>query len=144
MASVTNHVGLAVADIGRSRTFYEGVFGFEFRNEMSVPDAATSRLMAIAPPLGMRAVYLYLGDWVLELLAYDDAGLVEGRVRPLNEPGLTHLSISVDDVDAAIASAVTLGGTHEPARGFKGMVEMIRDPDGQLIELLPMTYRDSL
>ena len=62
----------------------------------------------------------------------------------MNEPGLTHISVCVDDVDAACAKAVELGGTHEADRGFPGMVAMVRDPDGQLIELLPMSYRDTL
>jgi hypothetical protein len=31
-----------------------------------------------------------------------------------------------------------------PDRGFPGMVAMIRDPDGQTIELLPMAYRDTV
>ncbi len=140
--TVVNHVGLAVADLDRSRRFYEVVLGFTFRNEAAFPDAATGRLMAVEPPLDLRVVYLVRDAWVLELLTY--ANLTPPRDRPMNEPGLTHISLSVDDIDAACARAVELGGSHEADRGFSGVVAMIRDPDGQLIELLPMSYRDSL
>ncbi len=144
MASIMNHVGLAVSDLARSRQFYEEVFGFAFKSEMTVPDAATGKLFAMTPPLGVSVVYLQLDGWVLELLAYDDAGLTPPRERPMNEPGLTHLSISVDDVEAACLTAAALGGEVLSDRGFSGIVAMIRDPDGQLIEILPMSYRDTV
>ena len=142
--SIVNHVGLAVADLARSRAFYEGVFGFTFKNEVAIPDVAGSKVVGLPGPVGLRAAYLECGEWVLELLTYDDAGTTPVRERPMNEPGLTHISIAVDDIDATAARAVELGGALEPDRGFPGMVAMVRDPDGQLIELLPMSYRDTL
>ena len=144
MSSIVNHVGLAVSDLARSRQFYEEVFGFAFKSEMTVPDAATGKLFALAPPLGVSVVYLECDGWVLELLAYDDAGVTPRRERPMNEPGLTHLSISVDDVDATCATAAALGGEVLVDQSFPGMVAMLRDPDGQLIEVLPMTYRETV
>lgn len=142
--SIVNHVGLAVSDLAHSRQFYEEVFGFSCKSEMTVPDAATGKLFALAPPLGVSAVYLERDGWVLELLAYADATMAPRRDRPMNEPGLTHISISVDDVDAACATAAALGGEVLDDRGFPGMVAMLRDPDGQLIEVLPMSYRETL
>ena len=140
--TVVNHVGLAVTDLDRSRRFYEEVLGFEFRNEATFPDGATKKLLAVEPPLDLRVVYLQRDGWVLELMTY--ASLTPRRDRPMNEPGLTHMSMCVDDVEATCVRAPEFGGTHEAERGFPGLVEMIRDPDGQLIELLPMSYRDSL
>jgi predicted enzyme related to lactoylglutathione lyase len=141
---VVNHVGLAVSDLERSRAFYEGVFGFTFRNEATFPDGATSKLFAMEGDVGLRVAYLECDGWVLELLAFDTAGTTPVRARPMNEPGLTHLSICVDDIDDASSLAAALGGEVLSDRGFAGMVTMIRDPDGQLIELLPMAYRDTL
>ncbi len=142
--SIVNHVGLAVADLARSRAFYEGVFGFVFKNELTIPDAGARAVVGMDGPIGMRAAYFECDGWVLELLAYEEAGTTPVRNRPMNEPGLTHISISVDDIDAAASRAVELGGTVEAGRGFAGVVAMVRDPDGQLIELLPMSYRDTL
>ena len=61
----------------------------------------------------------------------------------MNELGLTHLSVSVDDIAATAAKAVECGGGVLEQTNV-GLAVMIRDPDGQLIELLPMAYRDSL
>lgn len=144
MSAIVNHVGLAVSDIERSRRFYEEVLGFEFRNEITVPDGATTHMFALESPVGMRAAYLVLDGWVLELMAFERSGLTAPRERPFNEGGLTHISVCVDDVEDAESKAAAYGGEVLADRSFKGMVSLIRDPDGQLIELLPMTYRDAL
>jgi catechol 2,3-dioxygenase-like lactoylglutathione lyase family enzyme len=61
----------------------------------------------------------------------------------MNEPGLTHLSISVDDVRASAARAAQCGGEIVEASDV-GVALFVRDPDGQLIELLPVSYREHL
>jgi predicted enzyme related to lactoylglutathione lyase len=61
----------------------------------------------------------------------------------MNEPGLTHLSISVDDIRATAARAVSHGGQIVEESDI-GVALFIRDPDGQLLELLPTGYRDRL
>ncbi len=65
------------------------------------------------------------------------------RARTMNEPGLTHLSISVDDVRASAERAAECGGQIVQDSDI-GAALFVRDPDGQLIELLPVAYRDSL
>ena len=61
----------------------------------------------------------------------------------MNEPGLTHLSLSVDDVDAVCARVPEFGGEVIASSNI-GAAVFVRDPDGQLLELLPMTYRRHL
>lgn len=142
--SVVNHIGLCVTDLARSRRFYEELLGFTFQRELPVPDDPAGKLLQVAPPVGMTAVYLERGEVVLELLHFDREGNAPARERSFTEPGLTHLSFSVDDVDAACTRARELGGEVLDDTNLGGMAVMIRDPDGQLLELLPMSYRDSL
>ena len=144
MGAVFNHVGHCVADVDRARRFYEEVIGLEFWRELEPPDDMTTQLLDLPEPAGLRAIYMRQGEFVLELLGFQRAGTTPpARPRVMNEIGLTHLSVSVDDIDATAAKAVEYGGavldqTHV------GLAVMIRDPDGQLIELLPMGYRASL
>jgi catechol 2,3-dioxygenase-like lactoylglutathione lyase family enzyme len=141
--AVFNHVGHCVTDLDRSRRFYEELLGFEVDRVLTVPDSPSDRLLQIEPPVGLTAMYLRKDGLVLELLRFDREGNPPARRRPLNEPGLTHLSVSVDDVAATAARAAGLGGEVLEATDI-GVAVFVRDPDGQLIELLPMAYRRSL
>ena len=132
--SVVNHIGLCVHDIDRSRRFYEDLLGFEYEREMAPPDDITGRLLQLAPPLGLRAVYLRKDGLVLELLAYAGRRLPR-RERSMDEPGLTHISIGAQDHRALLDRVEALGGTVVTASDI-GVAVFIRDPDGQLIELL--------
>ena len=131
---VVNHVGLCVRDIDRSRRFYEELFGFELERELAPPDDPTATLLQLDPPVGLRAVYLRRGTFRLELLAYAGERRAP-RDRPLDEPGLTHLSLGVADFRVLLPRVAALGGTVVEASDI-GVAVFIRDPDGQLLELL--------
>ena len=140
-AAVMNHVGHCVVDLDRSTRFYTELLGFEVDRTLDVPDRATEALLKVTAPAGCRAVYLQLGDFVLELIHFDRPGNPPFRERVFNEPGLTHLSLSVDDLDDVRARVGELGG--ELVTDLGGVI-MVRDPDGQLLELLPTSYREQL
>lgn len=141
--TVFNHVGHCVTDLGRARRFYQELLGFEFDRQIKVPDAPADRLLRIEAPLGMTAVYLRKDAVVLELMQFDRPGNPPARPRPVNEPGLTHLSMCVADVAGTAGRVAELGGEVLEDTDV-GAALFVRDPDGQLIELLPMAYRDSL
>ena len=139
--SIVNHVGLCVTDLERSRSFYEQVLGFRWDRDLHVPDAATSRLLQVPEPVGATAVYLELDGFVLELLHFDREGNAPRRERSFTEPGLTHISFSVDDIAATCALVEEHGGEVLHDTDIGGLAINVRDPDGQVLELLPMTYR---
>jgi lactoylglutathione lyase len=142
--AVYNHTGQVVTDLERSKQFYQQVFGFSFWYEIQPPDKLTAKLNGLEPPLGVTASYLTLDGFVLELMHYSAVGAADPfRPRTMNEPGLTHLSISVSDVRATAELAVSFGGEIIEDSDL-GVALFIRDPDGQLLELLPLTYRDHL
>ncbi|MCU1451864.1 MAG: Glyoxalase/bleomycin resistance protein/dioxygenase [Acidimicrobiales bacterium] len=135
-----NHVGHCVRDLAVAQRFYVEMFGFRMRNELAVPDAAASPLLRVPEPVGLYAVYLELDGFVLELLHFDRAGNSPRRDRDLTEPGLTHLSFAVDDLDAACARVADLGGEVLEDTVVAHRAVMIRDPDGQLLELLQLRW----
>jgi catechol 2,3-dioxygenase-like lactoylglutathione lyase family enzyme len=137
MSSVVNHVGLCVADPVAARRFYESVFGFRHRNTLTVADAAAATLLQVAPPVGLTATYLELDGFVLELLHFDREGNDAARRRSFTEPGLTHLSFGVPDLAAACELVTACGGQVIEGTTLGGLAVMVRDPDGQLLELLP-------
>lgn len=137
--TVFNHVGLCVRDLERSRRFYVELLGFEVVGELQAPDDPTATLLRLDPPVGLRAVYLQKGGFRLELLAYADREPKPPRERPMDEPGLTHLSVGADDHRALLDRVEAYGGTVLRDTDI-GLAAFIRDPDGQLIEVLPGSF----
>ena len=137
-----NHVGHCVRDLAASRRFYEELLGFTMERELQPPDDPSSTLLRLPKPLGMTALYLRRDGLILELLHFA-SGAKPALERVMNEPGLTHVSLSVDDVDAVCARVSAYGGEVLSDTNI-GFGIFIRDPDGQLIELLPMSYREQL
>jgi catechol 2,3-dioxygenase-like lactoylglutathione lyase family enzyme len=132
-----NHVGLCVSDLPRSRRFYEEALGFGFREDLQVPDKLATRLLQVPEPVGLTAVYLERDGFVLELLHFAREGNDPARDRTFTEPGLTHLSFTVPDVAGTCARVTELGGEVLADTEMRGRAIMVRDPDGQLLELLP-------
>ncbi|OBK80155.1 VOC family protein [Mycobacterium sp. 1274761.0] len=139
--TVFNHVGLCVTDRKRSRRFYEGLLGFQFWWDLELPDAATAALLQLEPPLGVCATYLVRDGFVLELIDYLKRDVRTGPQRVMDEVGLTHISLSVSDLADVLAQVESYGGAVVSATD---QFAMIRDPDGQLIELLPESWQANL
>src|SRR5436190_19061597 len=144
MGVVFNHIGHCVADLARSKRFYQEVLDFQPLREITPDDALSAKLLRLEPPIGMTASYLARDGLVLELLHFGVDGVAQPyRERVMNEPGLTHLSVSVDDIPATCQQVREHGGEVLDDSDI-GFGTFVRDPDGQLIELLPMAYHDSL
>jgi catechol 2,3-dioxygenase-like lactoylglutathione lyase family enzyme len=139
-----NHTGQVVTDLERSKRFYQDVLGFKLWYELNPPEDLTAKISRLKAPLGVKTAYLTLDGFVIELITYSHPGVMAPyRPRTMNEPGLTHLSIAVDDIWATARKAVEYGGEILEDTDI-GIGLFIRDPDGQLIELLHKSLRDSL
>jgi catechol 2,3-dioxygenase-like lactoylglutathione lyase family enzyme len=143
-SNVMNHMGQCVTDLERSRTFYEEALGFTFWRTLELDDSPSDQLLRLKAPLGFRACYLKQGSFVLELLHFAGEGAEPApyRERTMNEIGLTHISLSVDDISATCALVEQYGGEVLWDTQLDSASVFVRDPDGQLIELLPMAYAE--
>jgi lactoylglutathione lyase len=144
MGVVFNHLGHCVTDLTRSRRFYEELLEFQFLREINPPDDPSDKLLRLQSPVGMTACYLKRDGFILELLHFSGEGAkpLPARERVMNEPGLTHISVSCD-IDDICARIGEYGGEVLDDTNI-GFGIFVRDPDGQLIELLPLEYRDKL
>lgn len=141
MTTVVNHVGHCVADLDRATRFWCDVLGFTVdRPDLTIPDGIMGPMFDVEGPVGLTARYLRCGDYVHELIRFDRPDPDPER-RSILQPGLTHVSLSVDDVAATVALAREHGAevVSESTRAA-----VLRDPEGQLVELLPMSYREAL
>ena len=134
--SQLHHTGLTVADLDRSVDFYTAVLGCTVETRFSVSGDAFETVVDCENASG-QFVHLDSGGKRLELVEYKPA---ESPRTPatLPQPGGTHLAFSVEDVDASVeALPDTVEPLSEPQTTESGTrLVFIRDPDGNLIELL--------
>lgn len=136
-----SHIGICVSDWKRSLHFYHDLLGFRFVHELRIAGEAVDTLLRLQG-VDLRALYLEREGVTIELLHYEAPGCEgDDKPRAMNCPGLTHLSLRVDDLDAALAE-LRRGGARvldetrvdNPELGARAV--FVADPDGTLVELV--------
>jgi catechol 2,3-dioxygenase-like lactoylglutathione lyase family enzyme len=142
--AVFNHVGICVTDLERSKKFYEEVLRFRYWWELEAPDEGTSQLLQIPAPVGLRAVYLVRDGLVLELAALQRRG--RQAVPPTgHERAGPHPPVVLRRRHPyrRWKRSRNTGGRSWSDTDMTAAI-MIRDPDGQLIELTSAGWLDVL
>jgi len=141
-----SHVGVCVSDLERSLAFYRDGLGFQEVGRLDATGEATETLLQLED-VDLCAVFLERDGVRVELLAYrSPAHRGAGEPRPMNALGLTHLSLRVDDVGAAIDALERAGGrvlraTRVRNPELASAAVFITDPDGTRIELVESSRR---
>jgi glyoxylase I family protein len=136
-----SHIGICVANLERSLVFYRDGLGFRERSKLDVSGAAVDTLLQLSGTQ-LRAIYLERDGTRIELLQFSEPGHTgDGSERPMNQLGLTHLSLRVSDIDASIEDLTHLGGramleTRIDHARFHTSAIFVSDPDGTRIELV--------
>jgi lactoylglutathione lyase len=139
-----SHIGICVSDLARSLRFYREGLGFEPVASHHVGDefAGLMELEGVA----LESHMLRRDGVTIELLAFSHPrpSGPTGR-RPMNQLGLTHLSLRVDDVDAVAGEIERLGGsvvrtTRTRLDAGPARLDFVycTDPDGVRIELMDL------
>ncbi len=142
MATVVRltHIGIGVADMERGVAFYRDALGFTWEHELRMEGEPTDTLLRLRGSK-LHAVYLARDGVRIELLHFASPPAPPRRERVLTEPGLTHLSLRVSSMGEALALVRRHGGevlddTMLEFSEVETFACFVRDPDGQLIELI--------
>lgn len=136
-----SHIGICVSDLERSVRFYRDLLGFARVSELEIGGEPTSTLLQI-DDVELHAVYLERDGTRIELLHYKSPGATgPDSPRPMNQLGLTHLSLRVDRLadllrDLQNAGVRILEKSKIEIPAFEAAAVFITDPDGTLIELV--------
>jgi methylmalonyl-CoA/ethylmalonyl-CoA epimerase len=107
-----HHLGVAVSDLEEAIATYERLF-----------DARLERRDALAEQ-GVDAVSLFVGESRVELLAPTGEDTPVGRFLARRGPGMHHLALETDDVEAALRELAASGAQlidERPRRGLFGL-----------------------
>ena len=133
------HTGIVVADLNHVLGFWCGVLGFQVKRQM---DEAGADLDAVLGLLDVRVTTVKLeapGGGLLELLCFHSHPDSPEWSGTPSSTGLTHVALTVDDIEAVCKRAEEYGC--EPGPRFRspdGRVIMTycRGPEGVLLELV--------
>lgn len=95
--TAVDHIGIAVEDMDEALRFYRDRLGLE-------PGPIQE-----SPEYGLRICRVYIGPLYLELLEARDWKRTMQRALPHQGPGVYHVGLRVDDVDASIADLAQRG-----------------------------------
>jgi glyoxylase I family protein len=134
------HIGICVSDMERSLRFYRDVLGFTQEHELRVEGEPTDTLLRLRD-VKLHALYLHRDGIRIELLHFASPPAPPRRERAMHEPGLTHLSFRVADLEETLSALRAAGGrvleeTVIRFPEFQAGAAFVTDPDGQLIELV--------
>lgn len=110
MKAWLDHVGIAVQDLEASLAFFRDVLGLH----VDPPEEVTSQRV--------RAHFLHMGPSSLELLAATAADSAIARYVEKRGPGMHHVALRVDDIDAALE--------HLAARGVR-LIDRVARPGAE-------------
>ncbi len=116
------HASLLIADVDRSRSFYEGVLGL-------VPSMAR-------PDLGFPGVWYELGSAQIHLIASANPDPVTGR--PAHGGRDRHTALGVSDWEGLRRRLEALGVPYTLSRSGRRAL-FCRDPDGNALELVEVS-----
>ncbi|NKE35536.1 VOC family protein [Natronococcus sp. JC468] len=131
-----HHVGVTVDDLEGVLPFYRDRLGLEVLDRFEVGGKAFADAVGVEGA-GASFAHLDANGVRLELVEYDPEA--DPRSRPqLNEPGATHVGLSVADLEAFYADLpADVPTISEPRTTESGTaICFLRDPEGNLVEVL--------
>jgi catechol 2,3-dioxygenase-like lactoylglutathione lyase family enzyme len=135
------HIGLCVSDLERALRFYRDGLGFTYLSDLHVAGEPTDTLLQLKN-VDLEARYLERDGTRIELLHYVSPGTAgTDQPRPMNQLGLTHLSLRVTNLSEVVANLRAVGArvverSHIDIPAFEAAAIFVTDPDGTLIELV--------
>lgn len=134
-----SHIGLCTSDLEHSLRFYTEALGFVLDRSIDDIGSPYDSLMEL-PGVRCRVHYVKCGAVTMELIGYPGIGVTgSAERRPMNQLGFTHMTLLVDDIDAAVERVVKYGGQVHPETAIDspfGPMVFCTDPDGTRIELV--------
>lgn len=135
------HTGIVVRDLDAALRFYVGILGFEVTAEA---EESGERMDAMLRLAGVKVTTVKLqapGGGMIELLKFASPEWGRPSIgRELCDMGISHIALTVGDLEAEVSRLVYLGveflSPRQVSPGGTASVAFCRDPEGNYIELV--------
>jgi catechol 2,3-dioxygenase-like lactoylglutathione lyase family enzyme len=136
-----HHASITTGDLDRLTAFYRDLLGFEVVLETSWSGgAAVADAIFALQDSAVRMLMLRTSNAFLELFEFSNpVGKPGDPDRPVCDQGITHVCLTVDDLEAEYGRLKAAGMIfHCPPQDAPGVGRATygRDPDGNIVELL--------
>lgn len=138
MIGPIHHYGIVVSDLDRSIRFYRDVLGFELERRFEADPDAFGELLGVGRTRAELA-FLDGGTAKVELEAHEGSDVRVADVADPTDVGRPHLCLEVEDIEAVYREHVDdVDFVTPPGRASDSgaVIVYLRDPDGNLIELI--------
>ena len=141
-----NHVGLSTPDIDRANAFYRDGLGFSeiisFAWPVGTPGADAGLGLT---DTAASVTVLLTGNSYLEVLQFDSPLPIAFDSAPtLRREGISHIGLEVTNLESATDLVVASGGSVDANFPATETSRLVRDPDGNIIELHTSSQGDPL
>ncbi len=114
MSITLRHTGLVVVDLDRAIEFWCGALGFEVWRRMEESGRTLDSVTGLDAVAVTTVKLIDPNGGMLELLRFHSHPDVPEWTGRLHSTGLSHVALTVDDVEAVCEKIVEFGGSHHP------------------------------
>ena len=133
------HVALVTRDLNRIIEFYRNVIGSELQGRAMVGPSPQSDTMGALKDAQLEGAWLPAGNMLLELWQFHaPLSPPKEAETTLLDQGYTHICLETDDLDQDMDRMCRAGANpmSEPIETYNVRIQFVRDPDGNIVELL--------
>ena len=140
ISNTTRHVGIVVNDLEKTRDFWINTLGFNLHIEAKEESPYIDELLAIKDPMLTTVKLIDSKGFVIELLKFENYQVENSWDEDLKTTGLTHIALTVDNLDELIAILRKLDyqtlSDIKTSTDKKVKVVFVRGPEGIMLELV--------
>jgi catechol 2,3-dioxygenase-like lactoylglutathione lyase family enzyme len=140
MRNFIRHVGIVVNDLEGAKDFWIKIIGLTPRAEMKEPSPFIDELIAVSNPELTTLKLIDSNGFIIELLKFKNQQIGKSWTGSLNTVGLTHIAITVHDLDNIIDNIkfnnYNLISEIKNSPDNNVRVVFIRGPEGLMVELV--------
>ncbi len=143
MRARIRHTGIVVVDLEEALRFWTEVLGFEIKVRMDEAGPHIDAMMGLEDVRVTTAKLKAPDESMVELLQFHSHPDVAAWGGGASSTGLTHIALTVDDIDAVCARVEAFGGSlvapPQPSPDGNVRVTYCRGPEGLLLEVVEET-----